>query len=541
MAKNYGISKKVTHQTESARSDQVKNNAGGFIFKITPIQQLRRFLILGSTNGAYYVNERKLTKNNFANLENIFNSESIAFEAIDEIVKVSSEGLAPKNDPALLALAVACSSSIDSVRKYAFIQLPKVARIGTHLFTFVTYISELRGWGKGLQRAISKWYDSKGNNLAYQICKYPQRRVEGCLPWSHRDILRKIHMVPNSKDMEMVFRYAVKGREGFTDEQWEKIKDNDNIRYIYGHECAKQAASSKEVVSLVKEYNLARESIPNNLFTADVYKALLPHMGLTALIRNLSAMTKEGVLKPLSKETSFVVDKLTNEVELQKARIHPYELLVALEAYKAGIGRHFSWTPTQQIVSALEDAFYKAFKFIEPTGKRFMLALDVSGSMRWASSIIANTNITAAQGAAAMAMATLRTEKNAEVMAFAGEMKNIGITKNDSLELVMQKTSRVNAGYTDCAQPILHALKHKLEVDVFVIYTDNETYVGDIHPFQALKKYRTATGIDAKLVVVGMTSTGFSIADPTDAGSLDVVGFDASCPQMISNFAVGNL
>ena len=34
-----------------------------------------------------------------------------------------------------------------------------------------------------------------------------------------------------------------------------------------------------------------------------------------------------------------------------------------------------------------------------------------------------------------------------------------------------------------------------------------------------------------------MTSNGFTIADPDDAGMLDVVGFDASAPPVIADFA----
>ena len=74
-------------------------------------------------------------------------------------------------------------------------------------------------------------------------------------------------------------------------------------------------------------------------------------------------------------------------------------------------------------------------------------------------------------------------------------------------------------------------------MDTFVIYTDNETWAGRVHPAQALRAYRNARGIPAKLVVVGMTSTGFSIADPDDAGMLDVVGFDTATPPVISDFA----
>ncbi len=79
---------------------------------------------------------------------------------------------------------------------------------------------------------------------------------------------------------------------------------------------------------------------------------------------------------------------------------------------------------------------------------------------------------------------------------------------------------------------MLYAQAKELEIDTFVIYTDSETWAGDVHPAQALRDYRRASGIDARLVVVGMVSNGFSIADPNDAGMLDVVGFDTATPQL---------
>jgi 60 kDa SS-A/Ro ribonucleoprotein len=77
-------------------------------------------------------------------------------------------------------------------------------------------------------------------------------------------------------------------------------------------------------------------------------------------------------------------------------------------------------------------------------------------------------------------------------------------------------------------------------VDVFVVYTDSETnHRGSRQPVAALRDYRRKTGIDAKLIVVGMVSNGFSIADPSDPGMLDVVGFDTSAPEVMSSFALG--
>ena len=38
--------------------------------------------------------------------------------------------------------------------------------------------------------------------------------------------------------------------------------------------------------------------------------------------------------------------------------------------------------------------------------------------------------------------------------------------------------AQVPMGGTDCAQPMIYAKKKKLEVDVFIVYTDCETWTG---------------------------------------------------------------
>ena len=66
---------------------------------------------------------------------------------------------------------------------------------------------------------------------------------------------------------------------------------------------------------------------------------------------------------------------------------------------------------------------------------------------------------------------------------------------------------------------MLWALEHGVEADAFVILTDNETWYGKIHPYQALQKYRQTAGIPAKLAVVGMgTDTRTSSAASSATG-----------------------
>ena len=112
----------------------------------------------------------------------------------------------------------------------------------------------------------------------------------------------------------------------------------------------------------------------------------------------------------------------------------------------------------------------------------------------------------------------------------------VAISPRQRLDDVVRSISNIAFGGTDCALPMVEALRHRWEVDAFVIYTDSETWAGAVHPAQALRAYRERTGIAARLVVVAMASNGFSIADPDDAGMLDVVGFDAATPQVIADF-----
>jgi 60 kDa SS-A/Ro ribonucleoprotein len=89
---------------------------------------------------------------------------------------------------------------------------------------------------------------------------------------------------------------------------------------------------------------------------------------------------------------------------------------------------------------------------------------------------------------------------------------------------------------TDCALPMVWARQNRIKVAAFVTYTDSETWAGGIHPAQALRQYRDEFSGNAKSVVVGMTSNGFTLADPDDRGMLDVIGFDTSVPAVISDF-----
>lgn len=224
-------------------------------------------------------------------------------------------------------------------------------------------------------------------------------------------------------------------------------------------------------------------------------------------------------------------------------------VLVALKTYQSGHGvlGKLSWSAEWSIVDALDEAFYLSFQAVEPTGKRHLLALDVSGSM--GASISGSPHLSCREGAAAMAMVAARTEKNWHCVGFTASGRGYGgdpscltpidLSPRQRLDDVVRAMAKLPMGGTDCSLPMLYAAGEGIDVDCFSIYTDNETWHGNIHPYQALQAYRAKSGRSAKLAVVAMTSTPSTIADSRDGGMMDFVGFDSATPTIIADFARG--
>ena len=103
--------------------------------------------------------------------------------------------------------------------------------------------------------------------------------------------------------------------------------------------------------------------------------------------------------------------------------------------------------------------------------------------------------LSVAEGAAAMAMATMRTEDKWHVMGFATDFRDLGLRASMTLDQVTHITTRQNFGGTDCALPMIWALKNRVPVDTFLVLTDNETWAGRSHPSEALRDYREKMGI----------------------------------------------
>ena len=299
------------------------------------------------------------------------------------------------------------------------------------------------------------------------------------------------------------------------------------------------------VAIMEQNKKIQREHLPTELLnTPQIWNTLLAGMGMTALVRNLGKLSQVGVASSRSQD---IIKMLGDPKNVKESKIHPLQVLVGMKTYSQGKGDlgSMTWPVNSYITTALSTTFRQAFGNITPTGKRFMIGLDVSGSMSMCMCAGAK-NITPREGSVAMAMMTLHAEgaQNVHIYGFS----NIFYNFNGKIrpEMTIQdaiKATDVPFGATDCALPMTEALKmythNGVGIDVFCVYTDSETYAPTVHPQVALEQYRQVTGIDAKLIVVGMVANQLTIADPKDKNTLNLAGFDTSTPELISMFIRG--
>lgn len=517
--KNYssGITKRNQQQPAFGRTDMVKNDAGGYGFEVTPQERLERFLLIGSEGGTYYVGEQKLTEDNAKNILKMIKSDGV--KVVDTVLDFAVNSRAPKADAGLFVLALAASFGDQTTKNAAYQAVQSVARTSTQLFMFLANVQNLRGWSRGLRKAVARFYTGKSvDQLAYQLVKYRNRAG-----FTHRDALRLSHPQTADKAMNQLFSFAV-GKTA------EAEVDNKMIQ-AFGKA---QTAKGAELVKIITEARLTWEMIPTSeLNDPEVLKALLPNMPLIALVRNLNRFAKAGLTKGNSPTTKAIVAKLSDAEYVKKSGMHPVNVINSMLTYSSGRGvkGDSTWEVNQNIVDALQGTYDLALKAIVPTGKKILVAADISGSMNAA---VNGMQMTANQIAQVLAVTILKSEPNAEMINFDTQVQPTKLGRRSSIDEVIKYAPR--GGGTDCAQAIVYAANNLESYDAILILTDTETWAGPRHGFEVLASYRKNVNRDVKIIEVALEASGNTTMPSDDKNLLRVVGFDASVIDLINTY-----
>jgi 60 kDa SS-A/Ro ribonucleoprotein len=600
--KNTGTKRGQAVPRKGHEAVMISNSAGGVTYGISDEDLIDRILILGTSGNSYYSTAEKLTSDSIDSVKRMV-AEGKGQMVVDHLRSVYNDGRAPKQDPTFFVLALLTQSDIPLEVRKAALQIVTGLRTFSQLYSWVALKKQLgsgqKGFGRATRSALLELFKTKtGQQLVYQGTKYTSRKC-GTESWSIADVISCGH-IPSKvlpADSQVAIAYMVKGLDAaqkvadtFVDTE-HFARCSDVMQYLNAVEVVKKLeCTSDTAIQFIRQYHLPREVLSTHLLNdVNIWKSLLyttnvstggqiTHrvtMPITALIRNLGVMSSRGIFDD-AMVTKAVVGYLTNQNALRNGRVHPVALLLAKLTYQSGHGLKgkLSWPVSAHIVQALEDGFYLAFGNIEGTGKRILHAVDCSGSMTAAACAV--PHLTACQAVSTLVMEAVRREHKhhqaqlakgenstyvQDVMLFNNTGTYVTILPTDKLDETMKKVQANNFGSTDCAQPMIKALekfkksKDDGKYDLFVVYTDNETWFGNVHPSEALDNYRSATGIDAKMVVVATTPTsnsiGFggrsnSILDMSNTKNnsplaLNIVGFDLNAPTLIKNFASGTL
>ncbi|NEO30592.1 MAG: TROVE domain-containing protein [Symploca sp. SIO3C6] len=510
--------------------EMIQGRSGGFMFNAGTWKLLRRCLLVGTAQSTYYAGKGELTNDFVEVLRKAIAKDP---KRVAKEIIYASDGRAINNSAPIFAL-VLLSMGEKPVAKTAFEEIfGQVVRTGSHFYEWLSYTKALRGFGKVVREAGKNWLSREDiQGLAYQLLKYQQRHG-----FSHRDALRLFHVKPPSAEHQQLFEWVVKG--------WQELPTQiptPAMTQIWWYEWLKR--NPEQTNKAIAQGHLTHEmAAPVGKMNQQAWQLLFNEMPIGAMLRNLGSLTQLGVLRADAAENLKRVQEILNSKKrLRQGRIHPIDVLKALKTYKSGghLGRsQKTWQPVPRIVEILEKAVELSFEVVEPTGKVFLHAVDISGSMSYG--VVDSVGLSCCEIATTMALVTAKAEKNYMIGGFSTQFRNLGITRKDSFSSAIGKASNQNFGGTDASIAYDWMIRHRFKADVVCFWTDSESWAGRRHPSEALAEYRHKVNPNLKAVYVTLTPYSITLVDPKDPLSWDFAGFDPGVPRLIQMLAMGEV
>lgn len=529
------------------------NRAGGHGFEVTDRVLAERFAVLGTVEGSYYANARDLTVRAVDAIDRLLEGGDGPW-LVGKIVEISQQGRAPRQEPAIVALALALKTAPDArTRTLAANAAPKVCRTVSTAASLVAALKALGPpaategrnrekpavHGRAQRRAVAGCFSEWARNpqrLAHQLIKYKQRGG-----WSARDLVELAHFRSKDPEVDRLISWLYGRRVAGLPPQILAYEEMRRVAAAGGR------GAVDRIAELIRDHRLPWECIPTEYGSRPtILRALFEDMPMTALVRQLGRLTAGGVFESPS-GVQMAVQRLTDQERVRRARVHPMTAYVASKVYASGrsLKGDQTWTPVPEILGALTATFLAGFRAVQPTGQRIVVGVDCSGSMTSAD-VLGIEGFSAAEAAMVMAWVTLSTEPRATGVGFDTKAVEFDLAGVKSLAELSLRAKRLHAqldGATDCCQPILHAADRYGDVDAFVIATDNEHWWGTQHPIEALHRYRAQWERPTRMVSVAFAATHYDLFNrqtgemaEDDPGVLAVTGFDAAAPAIIADF-----
>lgn len=505
---------KNSSRGRTAPQTDTKNRSGSRAYKEGPKAALAQLAATGTLSDTFYATAGQ----QLDQVKSRLNLVGVDF--LGKLALFSRQRGYMKDMPALLVAHLATRG--DEGRTVLKKVFPLVIDNGRMLRNFVQILRSgtlgRKSLGSCPKKLVRKWLDSKSD---YSIF----RASVGNDP-SLADIIKMVHPKAKTPSRNALYAYLI-GRKHEPDALPEIVREFEEWKKGKGTG-APPKVDFRQLTSLP---------------LTPVQWGQIAHDGGWHMVRmNLNTFHRHGVFNIKGMEEA-IARKLRDPEAIKRAKVFPYQLLTAYIYAGANV--------PHGIREALQDALEIATENVPAFGGQTYVCVDTSGSMGAAITGRrpgATSKIRCIDVAGLIASTVVRTNRNAEVIPFATDVKNFTFNPRDSVMTNADKLRRLGGGGTNCASPLAYLNRKRAKGDLVIFVSDYESWS---HPYRY--SYNTGTAMaqeweafnarnpQSKLVCIDLTpGVTTQVQAKGDPRILKVGGFADVVFDVIREFALGD-
>ncbi|HEX3252097.1 MAG TPA: hypothetical protein VHS05_21850 [Pyrinomonadaceae bacterium] len=192
---------------------------------------------------------------------------------------------------------------------------------------------------------------------------------------------------------------------------------------------------------------------------------------------NLNTFARHGVFEEPGM-AEVIAERLRDPLKIAKARVFPYQLMVAYAMASA------NQKIPAVVTNALQDAAEIATRNVPEFPGKVYVFPDISGSMQMAVTGYrpGSTSAVRCLDVAALVAATvLRKNAEAEVIPFESNVVEIPLNPYDSVMTNANRLAQLPGGGTNCSAPLEFLNQRRAKGDLVIYVSDNESWVDAPH------------------------------------------------------------
>jgi 60 kDa SS-A/Ro ribonucleoprotein len=503
------MANKTLFQTFAGKLTQADtvNEAGGKAFAFTPRHALAQYAVTGCLNGTFYATAE-------TQLERVLELASAAGPDFTAKVAVYARERGHMKDmPALLCAAL---SVLDAEKLKAV--FPRVCDDGKMLRNFVQIVRSgvvgRKSLGSVPKKLVQHWLESRTDEQIF-------RASVGQSP-SLADVVKMVHPRPATPQRAALYGWLLDRK----------------------HDAAVLPDCVKSFEAFKRGETRDVPEVPFQMLTA----LTLGRTEWTEIARrapwqmtrmNLNTFARHGVFEDRA-VTRLVAERLRDASNVRRARVFPYQLMVAYSQADASV--------PAGVREALQDAMEIALEKVPQIEGRVVVCPDVSGSMQSPATGVRKGSTSAVRCidvAALVAAALVRKNAGAEVLPFSDDVVPVRLNPRDSVMTTAKALASLPSGGTNCSAPLRDLNRRNARADLVVMVSDNMSWMhnhGGGRSTATMMEWETFRRRNprARLVCLDIQPCASTQAKERE-DVLNIGGFSDAVFEMLATFAKGEL